>query len=172
MAPLLLRLLLLRLLLRIVLPPPSALLWRGLLLYACMDGPRRLQRSAASAQPLPRSLRRGTCPLPAWPPPPSPVCLTQPSAMRNVSAPRFYLGTWNMEGFMAEGRQVRTLREILARLRETYCGAIGYEVRALRGRGGGGGGGGGGTCTCAEARTPRAVAEQCKQELDCVWWCW
>ena len=30
---------------------------------------------------------------------------------------------------MAEGRQVRTLREILARLRETYCGAIGYEVR-------------------------------------------
>ncbi|KAI3434698.1 hypothetical protein D9Q98_002760 [Chlorella vulgaris] len=39
----------------------------------------------------------------------------------------FYLGTWNMEGFMAEGRQVRTLREILARLRETYCGSIGYE---------------------------------------------
>lgn len=31
---------------------------------------------------------------------------------------------------MAEGRQVRTLREILARLRETYCGSIGYEVGA------------------------------------------
>ncbi|PRW57990.1 2-oxoglutarate mitochondrial-like isoform B [Chlorella sorokiniana] len=39
----------------------------------------------------------------------------------------FYLGTWNMEGFMAEGRQVRTLREILERLRETYCGSIGFE---------------------------------------------
>jgi 2-oxoglutarate dehydrogenase E1 component len=32
-----------------------------------------------------------------------------------------------MEGFMAEGRQVRTLREILERLRETYCGSIGFE---------------------------------------------
>lgn len=41
---------------------------------------------------------------------------------------RFYLGTWNMEGFMAESRPVRTLREILARLKETYCGSIGYEV--------------------------------------------
>ena len=40
---------------------------------------------------------------------------------------------------MAEGRQVRTLREILARLRETYCGAIGYEVR-------------GRACTCMEAK--------------------
>ncbi|KAL4441839.1 hypothetical protein ABPG77_003755 [Micractinium sp. CCAP 211/92] len=39
----------------------------------------------------------------------------------------FYLGTWNMEGFMAESRPVRTLREILARLKETYCGSIGYE---------------------------------------------
>jgi 2-oxoglutarate dehydrogenase E1 component len=42
-----------------------------------------------------------------------------------------------MEGFMAEGRQVRTLREILQRLRETYCGSIGYEVRAALGGGGG-----------------------------------
>jgi 2-oxoglutarate dehydrogenase E1 component len=39
----------------------------------------------------------------------------------------FFLGSWSMEGFMAEDRTVRTLREILTRLRETYCGSIGYE---------------------------------------------
>lgn len=39
----------------------------------------------------------------------------------------FFLGTWHQEGFLAEGRPIRTLREILTRLRETYCGTIGYE---------------------------------------------
>lgn len=39
----------------------------------------------------------------------------------------FFLGTWNMNGFLSEGRPIRTLREILQRLKETYCGNIGYE---------------------------------------------
>jgi 2-oxoglutarate dehydrogenase complex dehydrogenase (E1) component-like enzyme len=39
----------------------------------------------------------------------------------------FFLGTWNQEGFLSESRPVRTLREILSRLRETYCGSVGYE---------------------------------------------
>ncbi len=42
---------------------------------------------------------------------------------------RFFLGTWNVEGFLSEKRPVITLREILKRLKETYCGTIGYEVR-------------------------------------------
>lgn len=33
-----------------------------------------------------------------------------------------------MSGFLSENRPIRTLREILSRLRETYCGNIGYEV--------------------------------------------
>ena len=32
-----------------------------------------------------------------------------------------------MKGFLSEERPIRTLREVLARLREAYCGAIGYE---------------------------------------------
>jgi len=39
----------------------------------------------------------------------------------------FFLGIWNQEGFLSEKRPVRTLREILTRLKETYCGSIGYE---------------------------------------------
>ena len=39
----------------------------------------------------------------------------------------FYLGTWKMRGFLSEERPIRTLREVLQRLREAYCGAIGYE---------------------------------------------
>ena len=39
----------------------------------------------------------------------------------------FFIGIWNQEGFLSEKRPVRTLREILNRLRETYCGTIGYE---------------------------------------------
>ncbi len=42
---------------------------------------------------------------------------------------RFFLGTWNMKGFLSEERPIRTLREVLNRLRESYCGKIGYEVR-------------------------------------------
>ena len=41
---------------------------------------------------------------------------------------RFFLGTWNMKGFLSEERPIRTLREVLQRLRESYCGKIGYEV--------------------------------------------
>lgn len=40
---------------------------------------------------------------------------------------QFFLGTWNQEGFLSESRPVRTLREILTRLQETYTGSIGYE---------------------------------------------
>jgi 2-oxoglutarate dehydrogenase E1 component len=39
----------------------------------------------------------------------------------------FFIGIWNQEGFLSEQRPVRSLREILTRLRETYCGTIGYE---------------------------------------------
>jgi hypothetical protein len=35
---------------------------------------------------------------------------------------------WNMEGFLSENRSIRTLREILTRLQDTYCGNIGFEV--------------------------------------------
>ena len=33
-----------------------------------------------------------------------------------------------MKGFLSEERPIRTLREVLQRLRESYCGTIGYEV--------------------------------------------
>lgn len=39
----------------------------------------------------------------------------------------FFLGMWNTEGFLSEQRPVRTLRDITTRLREAYCGSIGYE---------------------------------------------
>lgn len=39
----------------------------------------------------------------------------------------FFLGSWHQSGFLAENRPTRTLREILTRLKETYCGSIGYE---------------------------------------------
>lgn len=32
-----------------------------------------------------------------------------------------------MNGFLGEDRPIRTLREVLARLREAYCGTIGFE---------------------------------------------
>jgi 2-oxoglutarate dehydrogenase E1 component len=38
-----------------------------------------------------------------------------------------------MAGFLSENRPIRTLREILNRLRETYCGNIGFEVCAAPG---------------------------------------
>uniref|UniRef100_A0A7S0YTI5 2-oxoglutarate dehydrogenase, mitochondrial n=1 Tax=Polytomella parva TaxID=51329 RepID=A0A7S0YTI5_9CHLO len=39
----------------------------------------------------------------------------------------FFIGNWNQSGFLEEGRPTRTLREVLQRLKETYCGSIGYE---------------------------------------------
>ena len=52
--------------------------------------------------------------------------------MRGRGVRRFFLGTWNMKGFLSEERPIRTLREVLQRLRESYCGQIGYEVSAAR----------------------------------------
>ena len=40
---------------------------------------------------------------------------------------RFFMGNWNMAGFLHEGREIRTLSEVLKRLKEAYCGTIGYE---------------------------------------------
>jgi len=37
-----------------------------------------------------------------------------------------------MKGFLNEERPVQTLRQVLDRLKETYCGPIGYEVRPRR----------------------------------------
>lgn len=50
--------------------------------------------------------------------------------MHHITRPvcRFFLGTWNMKGFLSEERPIRTLREVLQRLKESYCGSIGYEV--------------------------------------------
>ncbi len=50
------------------------------------------------------------------------------SSQHSVCICRFFLGTWNMKGFLSEERPIRTLREVLQRLRESYCGKIGYEV--------------------------------------------
>lgn len=50
-----------------------------------------------------------------------------------------------MAGFLNEDRPIRTLREILTRLRETYCGSIGYEVT------GGGAGAGAGAAHAAHS---------------------
>lgn len=46
----------------------------------------------------------------------------------------FFIGVWNQEGFLSENRPVRTLREILTRLRETYCGTVGYEYMHIPSR--------------------------------------
>ena len=39
----------------------------------------------------------------------------------------FFLGVWRMSGFLSENRPVQTLRSILTRLEQAYCGSIGYE---------------------------------------------
>ncbi len=40
----------------------------------------------------------------------------------------FYIGTELMSGFLATDRPIKTLREILERLRQTYCNTVGFEV--------------------------------------------
>ena len=50
------------------------------------------------------------------------LCLSALTAVH-----RFFVGSWNMSGFLNEERETRTLREITTRLREAYCGSIGYE---------------------------------------------
>ncbi|XP_027364385.1 2-oxoglutarate dehydrogenase, mitochondrial-like [Abrus precatorius] len=39
----------------------------------------------------------------------------------------FFLGVWKMSGFLSQNRPVQTLRSILTRLEQAYCGSIGYE---------------------------------------------
>ncbi|KAG6483235.1 2-oxoglutarate dehydrogenase, mitochondrial-like [Zingiber officinale] len=39
----------------------------------------------------------------------------------------FFLGVWKMSGFLSENRPVQTLRSILERLEQAYCGTVGYE---------------------------------------------
>ncbi|KAK3036201.1 hypothetical protein RJ639_030645 [Escallonia herrerae] len=47
----------------------------------------------------------------------------------------FFLGVWRMAGFLAENRPVQTLRAILTRLEQAYCGSIGYEYMHIADRG-------------------------------------
>ena len=46
----------------------------------------------------------------------------------------FYLGTWRMSGFLSEERPVQTLRQVLARLKQAYCGSVGYEYMHIADR--------------------------------------
>ncbi|GLT89001.1 hypothetical protein SLE2022_070050 [Rubroshorea leprosula] len=39
----------------------------------------------------------------------------------------FFIGVWRMSGFLSNNRPVQTLRSILTRLEQAYCGSIGYE---------------------------------------------
>ncbi|KAL8239775.1 hypothetical protein R6Q59_016342 [Mikania micrantha] len=46
----------------------------------------------------------------------------------------FFLGVWRMSGFLSENRPVQTLRAILTRLEQAYCGNIGYEYMHIANR--------------------------------------
>ncbi|KAG2302265.1 hypothetical protein Bca52824_030916 [Brassica carinata] len=46
----------------------------------------------------------------------------------------FFLGVWQMSGFMSENRPVQTLRSILTRLQQAYCGNIGFEYMHIADR--------------------------------------
>ncbi|XP_011024057.1 PREDICTED: 2-oxoglutarate dehydrogenase, mitochondrial-like [Populus euphratica] len=46
----------------------------------------------------------------------------------------FFLGVWKMAGFLSENRPVQTLRSILTRLEQAYCGSIGYEYMHIADR--------------------------------------
>lgn len=39
----------------------------------------------------------------------------------------FFIGVWSMSGFLSENRPVQTLRSIINRLEQAYCGSVGYE---------------------------------------------
>lgn len=39
----------------------------------------------------------------------------------------FFLGVWRMSGFLSHNRPVQTLKDIVAKLEQAYCGTIGYE---------------------------------------------
>nr|KYP75446.1 hypothetical protein KK1_008176 [Cajanus cajan] len=47
----------------------------------------------------------------------------------------FFLGVWKISGFLSENRPVQTLRSILTRLEQAYCGSIGYEYMHIPDRG-------------------------------------
>ncbi|XVE52712.1 hypothetical protein DITRI_Ditri02bG0145200 [Diplodiscus trichospermus] len=40
---------------------------------------------------------------------------------------KYFIGVWSMSGFLSENHPVQTLRSILTRLEQAYCGSIGYE---------------------------------------------
>ncbi|KAL1535125.1 oxoglutarate dehydrogenase (succinyl-transferring) [Salvia divinorum] len=46
----------------------------------------------------------------------------------------FFIGVWRMAGFLSENRPVQTLRAILKRLEQAYCGSIGYEYMHIADR--------------------------------------
>ncbi|KAM3338702.1 2-oxoglutarate dehydrogenase, mitochondrial [Capsicum galapagoense] len=46
----------------------------------------------------------------------------------------FFLGVWRMAGFLAENRPVQTLRAILTRLEQAYCGSVGFEYMHISDR--------------------------------------
>ncbi|KAI3932214.1 hypothetical protein MKW92_009108 [Papaver armeniacum] len=46
----------------------------------------------------------------------------------------FFLGVWSVSGFMSENRPVQTLRAILNRLEQAYCGSIGFEYMHIADR--------------------------------------
>ncbi|KAL3521051.1 hypothetical protein ACH5RR_019200 [Cinchona calisaya] len=46
----------------------------------------------------------------------------------------FFIGVWRMSGFLSENRPVQTLRAILTRLEQAYCGTIGYEYMHIADR--------------------------------------
>ncbi|PWA95636.1 2-oxoglutarate dehydrogenase, E1 component [Artemisia annua] len=46
----------------------------------------------------------------------------------------FFLGVWKMSGFLSDNRPVQTLRAIMTRLEQAYCGSIGYEYMHIANR--------------------------------------
>ncbi|KAI3991516.1 hypothetical protein MKX01_017135 [Papaver californicum] len=46
----------------------------------------------------------------------------------------FFLGVWSVSGFLSENRPVQTLRAILNRLEQAYCGSIGFEYMHIADR--------------------------------------
>ncbi|CAA2981357.1 2-oxoglutarate dehydrogenase, mitochondrial [Olea europaea subsp. europaea] len=46
----------------------------------------------------------------------------------------FFIGVWRISGFLSENRPVQTLKAILTRLEQAYCGRIGYEYMHIADR--------------------------------------